>query len=184
MAAFRKSIAINPTAAGYSNLGTLQFSLGRYEEARKSYEQATQLAPADYVMWANLGDSCRWAPGMREKANDAYARAIAAADAALQVNPKDAYARSVIALCMAKSGRAQDGSVEIRRALELDPTNASVLYNAAVIAVIRGNLDSALSWVESAVASGYSPAELETDPELTALRTLPAFKRAVQSPQS
>ena len=121
---------------------------------------------------------------MRERANDAYARAIAAADAALQVNPKDAYARSVIALSMAKSGRAQDGSVEIRRALELDPTNASVLYNAAVIAVIRGNLDSALSWVESAVASGYSPAELESDPELTALRTLPAFKRAVQSPPS
>ena len=179
--AFQKSLDIKPTAEGYSNLGTLQFSLGRYEEARKAYERATQIAPSDFVLWANLGDACRWAPGMRDQANAAYARAIHTADGALQVNPNDAYTRSVVALCLAKSGKAEEGQREIRRALELDPTNASVLYKAAVIAAIRGNSDTAVSWLERAIANGYPSKELVRDPELEALRSLPSFRKAVQS---
>ena len=42
---------------------------------------------------------------------------------ALEVNPNDAYLRSVIALCLAKSGHADEGQLEIRAALERDPTN-------------------------------------------------------------
>ena len=56
-----------------------------------------------------------------------------------------------------------------------------MLYKAAVISLIRGNRDSAISWLERAVASGYPAAELERDPELSALRPLAAFAKAVQS---
>jgi tetratricopeptide (TPR) repeat protein len=181
LTAFQRSIAIHPTAIGLGNLGALQFSLGRYDDARKNFERATQLAPSDMVAWANLGDALRWTPGMRERSGEAYARAIAAARDALEVKPNDAYTRSIIAVCLAKSGRADEGQTEIRRALERDPTNALVLYKAAVIALIRGNHDSAISWLERAVASGYPPAELERDPELQALRALPSFRKAVQS---
>ena len=179
--ALRKSLAIHPTAAGYSNLGTLQFSLGRYEEARQSFEQATLLAPSDFVVWANLGDACRWAPGRKGSAGDAYRRAIAAGRDALDVNPRDAYARSVVALCLARSGDPEAGQQEIRRALDLDPTNASVLYKAALVSLHRGHPDAAVSWVERAVANGYPVADLERDPELESLRALPSFQSALQS---
>jgi len=181
LAAYQKSLAIQPTATGYSNLGTLQFYLARYDDARKSYERATQLAPADFVIWSNLGDACRWSPGARERAPDAYARAIAAGRDALESSPNDAYIRSVVAVSLAKSGNVEEGQREIRRALEIDPTNASVLYKAAVIALIRGHNDSAISWIERAVASGYPAAELQRDPELETLRALPSFTKAVQS---
>jgi serine/threonine-protein kinase len=179
--AFQKALALQPTAAGYSNLGTLEFSLGRYADARLSFTRATELAPSDHVVWANLGDACRWAPGATDQARAAYERAIQVADGALQVNPKDAYVRSVVALCLARSGRTDEAQREIRRALELDPTNASVLYKAALIALIRGNSDTAVSWIERAVANGHSVQELQRDPELEPLRNLPSFRKAVQS---
>ncbi|MGN6182334.1 MAG: protein kinase domain-containing protein [Thermoanaerobaculia bacterium] len=179
--AFQKSLAIQPTAQGFSNLGTLQFSRGRYAESVKSYEKATNLAPADFVMWANLGDACRWAPGMREQSVHAFERAIATARDSLQLNPNDAYTRSVIALSLAKSGKTSEAQDEIRKALELDPTSRLVLYKAAVIAVIRGANDSAMSWIERAIAAGYPASELASDPELATIRDLPSFRTAVKS---
>jgi Flp pilus assembly protein TadD len=98
-----------------------------------------------------------------------------------QVNPNDAYARSVLALCLAKSGRTAEGQAEMRRALELDPTNSAVLYKAAVIAVIQGNHDGAVSWIERAVAGGYPTEDLLRDPELSSIQSLPSFRSAVKS---
>jgi serine/threonine-protein kinase len=179
--AYQKALAVQPTAIGYSNLGALEFAQARYADARLSFLRATELAPSDLVMWANLGDACRWVPGREAEATAAYERAIRAAGGALQINPNDAYTRSVIALCLARSGKTDEGQREIRRALELDPTNANVLYKAAVIAMLRGNSDTAVSWIERAVASGYPAAELERDPELAALRALPSFRNVLES---
>lgn len=180
LGAFEKSLAIKPTAAGYSNLGTLQFSLGRYDHAQQSYEKATEIAPGDFVLWANLGDAYRWS-GSRDRADEAYARAIAAARDALAINPNDAYTRASVALCLARTGKAGDAQSEIRRALEIDPTQPLVLYKAAVISLLRGSTDSALSWVERAVDAGYPAAEMARDPELAAIRELPSFRTAVKS---
>jgi serine/threonine-protein kinase len=178
---FQKSLALRPTAAGYSNVGTLQFTLGRYDDARQSYEKATRLAPADFAMWANLGDACRWLPGQDARATEAYKRAVSVARDALEVNPNDAYARAVLALSLARTGSGDDAQSEIRRALEIDPTNSSVLYKAALIALLHGHDDNAVSWIERAVANGYSVKDLEHDPELKTLHDLPSFRNAVQS---
>ena len=179
--AYQTALALQPTAVGFTNLGALEFSLGRYADARQSFLRATELAPSDVVVWANLGDACRFIPGGEAQARSAYERAIRAAAATLQLNPNDAYTRSVVALCLARSGKVDEGQREMRRALELDPTNASVLYKAAMIALIRGNSDSAVSWIERAVANGYSIKDLQSDPELEPLRGLPAFRKAIES---
>jgi Flp pilus assembly protein TadD/TolB-like protein len=179
--AFQKSLAIRSTSAGWSNLGTLQFSRGRYADAVKSFEKATLLAPTDHVMWANLGDACRWAPGMRAQSVKAFERAIDTARVSLQLNPNDAYTRSVIALSLAKCGKTAEAQEEIQRALQIDPTSRLVLYKAAVIAVIRGANDTAMSWIERAIAAGYPASELDGDPELGAIRDLPSFRTAVKS---
>jgi serine/threonine protein kinase/Flp pilus assembly protein TadD len=178
LAASQKSIALKPTAPGWTNLGTLQFSLGRYEEARQSYERAAALAPAEPVIWMNLGDAHRALASAGAKG--AYERAIAAARAALEVNPNDARMLARVAVCLAKIERGADAQNEIRRALELDPTNAQILYNAAVVAMLRGNHDSAVSWLERAIATGYPAAEAARDPEFAPLRDLPSFRTAVK----
>jgi tetratricopeptide (TPR) repeat protein len=181
LASLQRSLALRPNAAGYSNVGTVQFTLGRYDDARQSYEKAAQLAPADFVMWANLGDACRWVPGQGGRATEAYQQAASAARAALEVNPNNVQARAALALSLAYTGKTDDAQDEIRRALEIDPTNASVLYKAALIALLRGQSDSAISWIERAVANGYPARDLARNPELGKLRDHPSFRNAVES---
>ena len=179
LAASRRSISLRPTAAGWSNLGTLQFSMGKYDDARRSYEQAAALAPGDAVMWMNLGDA--WRAMRSPEATAAYKRAIDAGRESLAVNPKDARMLARVALCLAKNGEAAQAQEEIRKALELDPMNPQILYNAAVVATLRGSHDSAISWLERAVSSGYPAAEAARDPELEALRATTSFKTVLKS---
>ena len=181
LVALQRSIALKPISAAYSNLGDLQFQLGRYDDAEHSFERAAELAPSDLVAWLNLGDARRWSSKSRERASEAYARAIASGRAALTVNPNDANTRASIAVCLARSGNLDDAQSEIRRALEIDPTNPRVLYKAAVVAHLRGNTDTAISWIERAVRAGYPASSMKTDPEFTGIRELPSFRTAVES---
>jgi tetratricopeptide (TPR) repeat protein len=181
---YKRSIEIQPSAAAWSNIGTIHYSLGRYEEAVEALEKASDLAPQDYLIWSNLGDAYRWAPGRRQDASRAYARAIAEAASASSVNPKDALVPAVVAACHAKMGDMTAASREIANALRLDPTNAQVLYYAAVIAHLRGNTQSAVTWLQQAVAAGYNSDEARRDPEMQALRDEPSFRNALERPKA
>ncbi len=178
---YEKSIAVSPNQWAYSNIGTLRFSQRRYSEACTALEKATELAPNDFVIWANLGDSYRWTPGRSANAVTAYGKAIEAARAALEINPKNAAACSTIALSLAKTGKLDAAAKEIHEALQIDPTDKNVLYKAAVVAQLRGDSEAALSWLQRAVDAGYTTGELATDPELTSLTGRPEFVKLIQS---
>jgi Flp pilus assembly protein TadD len=180
LAAYRKSLSIEPNPAGWSNLGTMQFYLGQYAEAQKSYEQAVALAPWDYLIWANLGDACR-ASGDKACADRAWSHTIGAARDAVAARPNDAVTRAILASSLAKNGQLDEAQREIRRALETNPTNTVVLYQASVVAALRGSSDSAISWLEQAVAGGYPAEDAARDPVFEPLRSLPAFRNAVKS---
>ena len=94
---------------------------------------------------------------------------------------QDAFTRALLASSLAKHGELDEAQTEIRRALEIDPINAHVLYQAAVVGAIRGASDSALSWLDRAIAADYPAADAEHDPVLEPLRQLPSFRTAVKS---
>lgn len=179
-AAYEHSISLAPSGSAYSNLGLIRYDSGRYADACTALEKASQLAPNDYRVWANLGDAYRWTPERKGDAPEAHGRAIAAARAALAVNSKDALAHAVIASCLAKSGKLDEADREIRSALTIDPTDANVLYDAAVVAQLRGDADAAANWLRRAVGNGYSAAEAAHDPELAPLRTREDVKQLVE----
>ncbi|MFL6248452.1 MAG: protein kinase domain-containing protein [Thermoanaerobaculia bacterium] len=180
MAAYRRSLALEPNPSGWTNIGNLQFSRGDYAQARDSFERAVALAPSDYLMWANLGDACR-ASGAKACADQAWTRTIAAAREIIAARPNDAMARAILASSLAKNGNLDEAQTEIRRALESNPTNANVLYQASVVAALRGSSDSAISWLEQSIAAGYPADDAARDPVLASLRELPAFRNAVKS---
>jgi serine/threonine protein kinase/tetratricopeptide (TPR) repeat protein len=167
--ALQHSLAIEPTRGGYANLGTCYFWLGRYADAAAAYEKAAALQPKQYVVWANLGDAYRWAPGQRAKSLQPYKTSIALAREALAVNPNDVLARAIAASCMAKTGDLAAAQMELNIALRQDPTNARALYQAAVIASIRGDRDAARAWLQRAIAAGASAADAKRDPELSSV---------------
>jgi len=52
----QRAIQLNPADEwGWNNAGQALFGLGRYDEARRQFEQATRLAPDTALFWSNLG---------------------------------------------------------------------------------------------------------------------------------
>ncbi len=183
LAMHEKALRIEPNDTAYSNVGTMRFFVGRYAEAAAAYEKAAQLSPNNYMVWANLGDAYRWSPTRRGEAAAAYERSIAAARSRLAVNPRDASALACVAACLAKRGEIEPAAREIRAALEIDPTDKTVLHAAAITTLLRGDADGAILWLGRAVDSGYAATELSRDPELAALRSRADFAQLTSRPR-
>ncbi|HEX6177123.1 MAG TPA: tetratricopeptide repeat protein, partial [Thermoanaerobaculia bacterium] len=176
--AYERSVRLNASGAALSNLATLEFFLGRYERAAEGFEKAARLSPTNHIIWINLGDAYRWAPGARDKSIGAFEKAIALAGEALAVNPRDAMTRARVAAALAKSGNLAEASVMMDAALKLDPTNPMVLYSAALVAQLRGTPATAVTWLERAARAGYPVDYLQSDPEFASVRSDPAFPRS------
>ncbi|MEK6374017.1 MAG: protein kinase [Acidobacteriota bacterium] len=168
--ALRKSLAIGPDSIVYANLGTCEYNLGLFTDAATSFEKATSMTGGDATRWMNLGDARRWAPGQRPKATAAYERAVERAREALKVNPADGLAHAIIASSLAKIGRSDEAKTELDEALKLEITNPDVLYQAAVVTLLRNDKEGAAAWLRRATAAGYSPDLASRDPELADLR--------------
>jgi serine/threonine-protein kinase len=166
---FAQSIQRTPSGQAYSNLGTTLYFLGKHAEAAQALEKATELTPHNFLYWRNLGDAYRWLPGREADARRAYERAIELCNDAVSVNASDAGAYASRASALAKLGRRREANSSILRALELDPRNASHLYEAAVVANIAGDEDAALARIEQALRFGANRADFGHDPEFANL---------------
>jgi serine/threonine-protein kinase len=180
LASYRKSLSLAPTYLAYSNIGTLEFFSGHPKEAAEAYESAVRLAPDYFQTWANLGDAYRWTPGFETKALEAYTRAIALCENELRVNAQAGPVHSVMAVCLAKTGKLNEAQEHSRIALSIESRDPYVLYHAAVIASIAHKRKESLEWIRLAAGNGYPKLYIERDPEFVGLRSDPAFLEAVR----
>src|SRR5262249_9716228 len=179
LAAYRKSIAIEPTSGAYSNAGTTEFFLGRYADASRDFEKAVELTPERYEGWADLADAYHWSK-QEGPAKDAYTRAIRLARTDLQVNPRGASARSRLAVCLGRTGDAKGAGEEIARALDLAPRDPRILYNAAIVASLAGDSGKAINWIGRAVEAGCGIQQIRHEPKFENLRNDQKFEEALQ----
>jgi eukaryotic-like serine/threonine-protein kinase len=182
--AYQSSIRISPSDGAYTNLGNLEYYVGNYRAAAAAFEEATKLTPGKYLYWANLGDAYRWTPELSGRAPAAYEKAARLAEGELALNPDDAAAHATLAICDAKLGRMGPARHHIQRALEIEPANPDHLLYAAILANVSGKSDEAIDWIRKAVKAGLGAAQIEREPELKNLRTLPGFGEAVASAKS
>jgi tetratricopeptide (TPR) repeat protein len=177
----RQALALRPSYAAASNLGLVEFDRGRYQEAARAYEQALALADHDYRVWRGLAISRYWAPGERERAGEAFARAARLAEHQLEIDPGDAAALADLADCNAHLGDGQRSRKQLARALALAPADAEVLATAAAVYERLGEREKALAVLSRALAAGF-PAELAArDPALAELRADPRFGKLTSS---
>ncbi len=168
--ALQRSLEIKPDADTYSNLGTLRFFQGRYADAVPAFEKAVNMSANDYLVWGNLGDAYRWAPGQTAKANPAYSNAIRLAREALKAHSDDLDLRSSLALYLVKSGDKHGALEQIKEVDHADKKSASALFNSAVVHELGGERDQALAALSSALKAGYALEEIRNEPELVSLR--------------
>jgi serine/threonine protein kinase/Flp pilus assembly protein TadD/TolB-like protein len=175
-ASFKQSLALRPTASAYTNLGTIDFFLGRCAEAVPLMEQASRLTPKSEQMWGNLGDAYACIPGRRADANLAYRRAVQLGQQRLAVNANDGETLSVVALYQAKLGDKIKALANIQKARHLAPASRKVLWEAALIYELAGNRTQALAALRGAIHGGQPLDEVRGEPALANLRADPRYQ--------
>jgi tetratricopeptide (TPR) repeat protein len=114
--------------------------------------------------------------GERDKAMEAYDRAIAAAYNELQVNPRKADAMGTLAMCYAAKGELSRARQFVQSARSIDNANAQLMYFEAVVLSLEGHRKEAFTALQRALENGESLDEVMNDPDLQPVRDLPEFK--------
>jgi tetratricopeptide (TPR) repeat protein len=175
------ALELDPNATTWANLGTQRYFQRNYADAVKATQKAVELDPKNYLYWGNLGDACRWAPGMRSKAGGAYAKAIPLAREKLAVNPNDARVRTSLALYLAKSGDTPGALAEIAIVEKANGNDPGTLFKTAVVYELAHDRDQAIKALKRAIDAGYSMHEVENEPELAALRSDNRYRSIVRT---
>jgi serine/threonine protein kinase/tetratricopeptide (TPR) repeat protein len=167
---FKKSLALRQTASAYTNLGTIEYFLGRCAEAVPLMERASELAPKSEQMWGNLGDAYACAGGPQDAATSAYRRAVQLGQQRLSVNPNDGETLSVVALYEAKLGDKTKALANIEKARQIAPASRKILWEATLVYELAGKRKDALAALREAIHGGQPLEEVRGEPTLASLR--------------
>jgi serine/threonine protein kinase/Flp pilus assembly protein TadD len=178
----KKSLAIRPSGPAYSNLGTITFFEGRFDQSAGYFEKAVPFTPKDSQLVGNLADAYRWSSHERAKAVPAYQQAAALARDGLRVNPKDYQLLSDLAMYEAKSSNINQAKRDIAKALLLGPKkDGQLMYNAAIVYHLAGQQPKALDYLHRARDGGYPVDSIRIDPEWMSMKFNPAFQEIIGS---
>ena len=181
VAALQKSISIRPTAAALANLGTVDFYLGRYPQAAEAYEKSVQLDRQNSTALGNLAEAYYWIPGKQKQAQTNYRAAISQAEQELEVNPRDAVLISYVGIYHAMLDQAAEAGKWTSKALAMDSSDPDVLLNASLVSAHFGEDQSAIRYLQKAIAAGTKPDTVLHSPAFNKLRSNPAFQSALQA---
>ena len=169
---FHRSAEINPSLDNYANLGSAYFYQGSFPEAVRAYREAVRVGEKDsevYFGWGNLAEAYYWAPGQRAQAAESYRRAISLALERLQVNARQSEVLSGLALYHAMLLEKVPAMVYLKRALDLDPTAASIQLEAAKVYVQFGQYPAAIAALQKSRKLGATAYVVRDDPEFHVL---------------
>jgi serine/threonine-protein kinase len=176
VAAYQRSLALQPTAEAYANLGVAFYYLGIYNKAADTLEQAVRMDPNRHETVAALADAYRQL-GRRDKAMSMYETAINLALQAYRVNPRDASTLGGLAVYYAEKGDLNLAQNFIQRARAIDARNNLLIYNEALIQALAGKSAEALKGLREAFQKGYPPEAAKSEPEFAGLRSSPEFAK-------
>jgi len=180
------AIALRPTMAAFSNLGTAYFNSGRFRESADAYNQSLQFGEPDDQTWLNVGDAYFWLEGREAEARRAYAEAIRLGREEMARRTREGRSFNVLiparlATIYSRLGQRDSAQLYLDRALRADSANSMVQYQAALTRWQLGDREAALAWLEKSVQGGYPTVWLRDSPMFREWRERPEF-RALAEP--
>ena len=114
-----------------------------------------------------------------------FQRALELGEKQIAVDPQDADTLSELAKWYAYQAQRKPALERLQRALFLQPNNAAVLFNGAIVHNLLGDRHGTLALLEKALALGYSRAQSGTAIEFDNLKADPHFQAiwATNSPK-
>jgi eukaryotic-like serine/threonine-protein kinase len=176
----KHSISLRPTAYAYSNTGTANFYLRRFDDAAASYQQSLKLNENDYEVWWNLGDAYYWNPKGGLETEDAYRQCISLGLQKLNVDPRDVSAMGTVALCHSMINEKKPSIDLLQQGLALAPKDPDLNFKAAVVFNQFGDTDKTLQSLGRALAAGFPRSLARDSPIFDGLRSNPRFSELVQ----
>jgi serine/threonine protein kinase/tetratricopeptide (TPR) repeat protein len=173
----KKSIAISPSFAAYSNLGVLYDVQHRFHDSIAASRQALQLNDQHYDVWNNLADAYEWT-GDKEKARSTRQTTVKLVERAIKLNPQDAEAHAALAALFAKAGLKEKADENIQTSLALSPDNPYVLCDVADAYELLGDRKRAISYLRQALHNGFPAEQLNANPDFSGILADPALKVA------
>jgi eukaryotic-like serine/threonine-protein kinase len=178
----RQSSALRPSFESYGNLGAAYFYMGSYQDSAESLQQALKIDDKDWLNWGNLGDTLYQIPARRQEALSAYRKAIDLARLRLQLNPKDSFTLALTADYYAMVDQEQQAREHMARALKIAPTDADVLFRAAILYNHFGDTEKTLEFLRRSVSAGYSRTVIRDTPDFDHLKNDSRFRALLPKP--
>ena len=165
---YEHALRLGASPSAYANLGFAYYAAGRAADALPMYLKAIELDPMSASKLRSLGDVYARL-GKRTEARQAYERALAAADAALKVNPRDARQIALAAICEMKLGQREPALRHAAESVALAPQDNDVLFKAAAVYALAGKRLDATEALRRAIDLGYPLAIARADEDVGGL---------------
>jgi len=172
----KKSIAIRPSYAAYTNLSTAYFGLNQFAEDAASNEEAIKLNPEQHIVWGNLGDARKYL-GQKKEASETYQRAAELALKELKVNPRDPDVLSSLANYYSELGDRNRALLYLGQSLQYGRNDKEILLDAAEVHNNLGESGLAVEWLGKAVRAGYPVERIASLPEFRNLEYNPGYRQ-------
>ncbi len=173
--ALNKSLEINPTYSAYGNFGFLYLQEHRFNESVTASRRANAINDQGYGVWCNLTAAYEWL-GENAKANESRKKAIEMLSKSVKLDPQDAEAQATLAALYAKNGLKDKALTGIDISLALSPKNQYALAQVADAYELLGDRQSAIRYLEEALANRLYKVQLKQDPEIQGVISDPRFK--------
>ena len=160
------------------NVGGLYYAEERYAEAAPFFEESVASGTPSAMRYRDLGDVYRHL-GRTRDARDAYRSARDMAQDEVTRNPRKADSRVLLALVSAFLGDSHRARFEASQALSLEPENAIVMREAAIMYEVLGQREETLVVLQRAPRRLLE--ELSRQPDVKDLRQDPRFQELIRT---
>ena len=142
--------AINSVAYEYYLRGVDLYSLNQFAEAIQMLEKSAAIEPNYALTWAHLGRAYTTNASLRFGGREDYAKAQAAYEKAIALNPSLVEPRVYMANLLTDTGRVEEAVPLLRSALQISPNNAEAHWELGYAYRFGGMLEESVEECEKA----------------------------------
>jgi len=159
-AAIQKNKALNDAF----NAGKDAMAAKNYDAATQAFAKATEIDPAQHVIWASLADAYTQLASTKTGAEqeDALTKGGAAWQKAIELKSDDPGYHNNYALALAKGKKYPEAAAELEKAAQLDPPAAGkYYYNLGALLINAGQTDPACEAFKKSIGADANYADAQ-----------------------